>query len=233
MRKPFDGNYTKTQGFGGNPQAYARFGLKGHNGEDWGLPQNTPVLAAISGTIKEVAFDINGYGRYIKIENDKEGVINAHLNTQEVRIGQQVTEGQRIGLSGNTGNSTGAHLHFGYYRIPRNNQNGYSGYIDPTHYYGQITSSGSTPTSQPKNPMETKKAVQVDKIASWLKETGRASDAGTEQYFDNPADPDEFFNKVKSEISKSSPTVDVEAIKKAVKDEAKQKILDLVKNSTL
>jgi murein DD-endopeptidase MepM/ murein hydrolase activator NlpD len=61
MRLPFNGNFPITQPFGVNPAAYAKFGMKGHNGIDYGLPSGTPVVAAISGTAR-VLSDPYGFG---------------------------------------------------------------------------------------------------------------------------------------------------------------------------
>lgn len=130
MRKPFHQDWPLTQGFGQNPDLYAKFGLRGHNGLDYGLSNGTDVLAPHSGKIIEVANDPAGYGNYIKIENDKEGSVLAHLKDSLVSVGSSVTEGQLIAHSNNTGNSTGPHLHWGYYVFPRNRQNGYGGFID-------------------------------------------------------------------------------------------------------
>jgi len=130
MRLPFNGEYKRTQGFGENPSMYAKYGFKGHNGIDYGLPTNTQVVASHSGKVVEARFDPSGYGNYIKIENDKEGSILAHLNSFQVKEGDTVSEGQPLALSGNTGYSTGPHLHWGYYTHPRNRQNGYGGFID-------------------------------------------------------------------------------------------------------
>lgn len=129
MRKPFHQDWKLTQAFGGNKPDYIRFGLEGHNGLDYGLPTGTDVLAPHSGKVIESTFD-SGYGNYIKIENDKEGSVLAHLKDSLVAVGTVVTEGQLIAHSGNTGNSTGPHLHWGYYQFPRNRQNGYAGFID-------------------------------------------------------------------------------------------------------
>lgn len=137
MRYPFNGSFRLTQGFGGNPAAYAKFGLKGHNGLDYGLPTGTPVVAPILGKVTQAGFDASGYGNYIKIENDKYGTVLAHLQSYSVKVGQQVSEGQQIGLSDNTGNSTGPHLHWGVHPFPRNTSNGYNGYIDQTNLIGQ------------------------------------------------------------------------------------------------
>lgn len=130
MRIPFNGTYRLTQGFGLNPSDYAKFGLKGHNGLDYGLPTGTQVVAPHSGKVMEATFDPTGYGNYLKIENDKEGSVLAHLQSFQVKVGDTVSEGQPIALSNNTGNSTGPHLHWGYYKQPRDRANGYGGFID-------------------------------------------------------------------------------------------------------
>jgi hypothetical protein len=134
MKNPFSGEFTKTQLFGENPDNYAKFGLKGHNGLDWGLPDGTDLLAPFAGKVVEVGWDATGYGLYMKIENDKEGCILAHLKDNLLAINADCTEGQLIAHSDNTGNSTGPHLHFGYYLKPCDKNNGYSGYIDPEPY---------------------------------------------------------------------------------------------------
>ncbi len=131
MIKPFKNGFQLTQGFGENPSIYAQFGLKGHNGLDYATPLGTPIIASISGTIIEaVKSGDAGYGKYVKIENDEYGSLMAHLSRVDVEIGQTVTEGQQIGLSGNTGFSTGPHLHWGIFSKPRERGNGYDGYID-------------------------------------------------------------------------------------------------------
>jgi murein DD-endopeptidase MepM/ murein hydrolase activator NlpD len=130
MRLPFNGTFPITQLFGENPAIYAPFGLKGHNGIDFGLASGNNVLAPFSGTIKEAYFDQNGYGNYIKIEDSIQGSVLGHLLSFNVSIGQTVNEGDKIGISDNTGNSTGAHLHWGYYKFPRDRNNGYNGFIN-------------------------------------------------------------------------------------------------------
>jgi septal ring factor EnvC (AmiA/AmiB activator) len=127
----FKGNGRLTQYFGSNASAYAKFGLKGHNGIDYGIPNGTELYSAINGKVTEVANDTTGYGKYVKIENDQAGVIYGHLQSFKVKVGDVVKAGQLIGLSNNSGNSTGPHLHFGVFPKPRNRNNGYAGYIDP------------------------------------------------------------------------------------------------------
>ena len=127
----FQGDGSLTQKFGANPAAYAQFGLKAHNGIDYGIPNDTPLYSCINGKCIESALDISGYGKYIKIENDECGVLYGHLMSFGIKVGDEVVAGQEIGRSDNTGNSTGPHLHFGVFPKPRDRSNGYSGYIDP------------------------------------------------------------------------------------------------------
>lgn len=136
MRHPVRKVYI-TQPWGVNEERYKRFGYKGHNGVDYRIFDNNgnrattgDLLAPHKGTIKEKAFDANGYGWYYKIENDVEGSILAHNSVLPLNVGDNVIEGQVIGKTGNTGWSTAPHLHWGYYRFPRNRQNGYGGTIN-------------------------------------------------------------------------------------------------------
>lgn len=130
MIKPFKGDFPLTQGWGENPAIYAKFGLKGHNGLDYGLPTGTPVIAPHNGKVIEAAFDANGYGMYVKIENNKEGSVIGHLKSFNVNPGDTILVGQQFGISDNTGFSTGPHLHWGYYLFPRNRNDGYLGFIN-------------------------------------------------------------------------------------------------------
>lgn len=128
----FEGDGPLTQGFGENPDWYSPYGLKGHNGIDYGIPTGAKLYSAINGTVIEVLYDAPGYGKYIKIENDECGVLYGHMKTlSPISVGTKVVAGQEIGLSGDTGNSTGPHLHFGVFPKPRDRSNGYAGYIDP------------------------------------------------------------------------------------------------------
>ena len=72
-----------------------------------------PVLATANGQVVHVGFDPNGYGNYIVIKH-KHGIYTryAHLSTTRVEKGDQVTQRQVIGTIGNTGMSTGPHLHY-------------------------------------------------------------------------------------------------------------------------
>lgn len=147
MILPFSGSYPVTQRFGENPAAYAQFGMKGHNGIDYGLTTGTPVLAATDG-VAQVLSDPPGFGTYVEITGAQYKTVYAHLKSASVTSGQSVRAGQQIGLSNNTGNSSGPHLHFGAKPINPDKTNGYFGAIDPAPLFNQ----GATtmPSSQDK-----------------------------------------------------------------------------------
>lgn len=142
MRLPFKGSYPLTQEFGVNPQYYSQFLVKypdgsikpmsGHNGLDFGTPHRTEIIAPHSGEIKEATLDQKGYGYYVKLENEIEGSVIAHLDAIDVQIGFKLNEGDHIGWSDNTGYSTGEHTHWGYYVLPRNRANGIAGFSNQT-----------------------------------------------------------------------------------------------------
>lgn len=90
-------------------------GIHGYNGIDIGVPVGTTVMASASGTviIARGSGWNGGYGAYIVIQHaNGTQTVYGHLSQVFVSAGQSVTQGQAIGASGNTGRSTGAHLHF-------------------------------------------------------------------------------------------------------------------------
>lgn len=88
-----------------------------HSGQDFAVSSGTPVVATHGGTVVKAggngAGDGPAYGNAVVIKHGN-GTYSqyAHLSRVDVRIGQTVRTGQRIALSGNTGNSSGPHLHF-------------------------------------------------------------------------------------------------------------------------
>jgi murein DD-endopeptidase MepM/ murein hydrolase activator NlpD len=86
-----------------------------HTGVDFAVPQGTDIVAVADGVIANANWG-KSYGIHLVQEvvlNDKKSwVIYAHLSKALVKIGDKVTKGQHIGESGNTGNSSGPHLHF-------------------------------------------------------------------------------------------------------------------------
>jgi murein DD-endopeptidase MepM/ murein hydrolase activator NlpD len=84
-----------------------------HTGIDLVEPFGSPVYAADDGVVALVGSSSSGYGNYVVIAHSGGwDTLYGHLSTSLVKVGQQVTQGQVVGLEGSTGNSTGAHVHF-------------------------------------------------------------------------------------------------------------------------
>ena len=101
-----------TQHWGEHGDAYARFGMWGHNGTDFGIAAGVSVRAVAWGVVAYVGDDPD-YGLYVRLYHQTFGVHSfyAHLSRIDVEPGDVVKAGQAVGLVGSTGNSTGAHLH--------------------------------------------------------------------------------------------------------------------------
>lgn len=88
---------------------------KGHSGVDIAKAGNVPVVASADGTVTRVGA-LGTYGNVVMIVHNINGQTYetnyAHLHSWNVKVGQKVKQGQRIARMGNTGNSTGQHLHF-------------------------------------------------------------------------------------------------------------------------
>ena len=83
-----------------------------HNGIDIGNDIGEPVYSALDGVVKECHYEI-GYGNKILVDHGNNIItVYAHLNEFKTTVGTQVKKGDLIGRVGNTGNSTGPHLHF-------------------------------------------------------------------------------------------------------------------------
>ncbi|MCI9178320.1 MAG: M23 family metallopeptidase [Clostridia bacterium] len=82
-----------------------------HQGIDIGVVVGTTVVAAMEGKVSLVSKE-GGYGTHVKIVNKDITTIYAHCSKILVKEGESVKKGQKIALSGNTGNTTGPHLHF-------------------------------------------------------------------------------------------------------------------------
>jgi len=140
--------YRITQGFGENWQIYDRFGLDGHNGIDFAprIPglRGYRVYAPHEGYV-QVGYNSEGYGNYVAIMSlpyNKEGhqrySVLAHLAGSIVPDSAYVSAGDLIGIMGNTGFSSGTHLHWTYKKMKNgkilNDDNGFSGALDVGRY---------------------------------------------------------------------------------------------------
>lgn len=86
---------------------------QGHTGIDIGHEPGSEIYAAADGTVIEAVFKHTGYGRYIVIDHGNGyQTCYAHCSELLVEVGQKVSAGDIIALTGSSGNSTGSHLHF-------------------------------------------------------------------------------------------------------------------------
>lgn len=102
---------TLTSGFGGRSSP-GGVGSTFHEGIDIAVPEGTPIRAAKGGTVIMASYN-GGYGNYTCVDHGSGlSTCYAHQSGFAVSSGQRVSQGQVIGYSGNTGASTGPHLHF-------------------------------------------------------------------------------------------------------------------------
>lgn len=95
-------------GFG---QEYKNGGY--HQGLDWAIPSGTQILAPAGGKVLEYGFQEDGFGNHLRVQfdNGTYGILG-HLASAALKAGDVFTAGQLLALSGNSGKSTGDHLHF-------------------------------------------------------------------------------------------------------------------------
>ncbi len=127
---PFIGAFKVSQGWNGK---FTHNGPKSRYAIDVGMPQGTPIIAVKAGRVIDMKMNstVGGpsakyrpYANFIRLQHEDGTMsIYVHLsgNTQRVNIGDHVEQGQVIALSGNTGYSTGPHLHF---TMQANTENG-------------------------------------------------------------------------------------------------------------
>ena len=102
---PLKSAYRYTSGYG------RRWGRM-HYGTDFAAPHGTPIYASADGVVVHAGW-ASGYGRLVKIKHEFGYETRfGHLSKIRVNVGQKVSRGERIGDMGNTGRSTGTHLHY-------------------------------------------------------------------------------------------------------------------------
>ena len=103
---PANGKLTSLYGY--RPK-FGRF----HRGIDFALNIGDTVCSALPGVVTLIGYENGGYGRYVIVTHSGGmETLYGHLTASMVSIGQKLEAGEVIGLAGNTGNSTGPHLHF-------------------------------------------------------------------------------------------------------------------------
>lgn len=115
-----------------------------HLGVDYAVPSGTQLPSLVSGQVVQAGWSDEGYGIHVVVQTvDSLGrtidVLYGHMQSLGVSVGQQVTQGQILGLSNNTGNSTGPHVHVG------EQVNGT--WVDPTALIQSVLGGSSSPSS--------------------------------------------------------------------------------------
>ena len=143
-----------TQGFGGNASAYARFGLKGHNG--WDLKTKFPdtpqgfryILSSWSSKFYAQGNEGNdGFGLYFEVIVQLYNTYKlTYAHCKSIENFEHKSEGDAMAISDNTGNSTGSHLHLTVKRgqvqsgkfVSDDYNNGYFGAINPQIFFDEL-----------------------------------------------------------------------------------------------
>jgi murein DD-endopeptidase MepM/ murein hydrolase activator NlpD len=174
MIRPVDA--PRSQTFGENPtknlpwnswliQTFGNYQPDGHSGEDYACDFGTPVRAVTSGTVLHIGWMGGTYadnpwwiapnfaGYCAVIDHGAFIGIYGHCQDGSAKVtkGQRVTEGQVFILSGNTGGSTGPHLHFEILPDGYILQSSFYGRIDPAGIFNGITPQGTTTTPLPED----------------------------------------------------------------------------------
>ncbi|MGQ4879008.1 peptidoglycan DD-metalloendopeptidase family protein [Billgrantia sp. LNSP4103-1] len=111
-RYPFDGSYRMSSGYNPRRTHPVTGRVSPHRGTDWAMPIGTPITAPADGRVEKVG-NHPVAGRYIVVRHDNGYRTRyLHLSRAMVNRGERVSMGERIALSGNTGRSTGPHLHY-------------------------------------------------------------------------------------------------------------------------
>ena len=145
-------NTYKTSNFGMRLDPVNKKAIRHHNGVDLAPrshKQGEPIYATGNGKVVEVEYHNRGFGNYIVIDHGFGYKTRyAHLSTILVRDGQEIKLGQQIAKMGNTGHSSGTHLHYEviYMNRPVNPVNYYSADINPEDYAAIITKAEENPS---------------------------------------------------------------------------------------
>lgn len=88
-------------------------GARMHKGVDIAAPKGTSIFASAEGRVVRAGYDPAGFGRFVEVRHPNGlTTLYAHMSRVDVSTGQEVAGGERVGLVGSTGFSTGPHLHF-------------------------------------------------------------------------------------------------------------------------
>ena len=120
----FKGDYRVSQLYKNNPAYYRQFGFNGHEGVDWATPVGVEILAPFKRNIIIQDQDVKSgaYGSYIVVwdPDQKCAVWYCHLDSNTVSVGKEYTQETVLGKTGNSGNTTGPHIHVNFVETDTN-----------------------------------------------------------------------------------------------------------------
>ena len=113
---PIAGRVEVSSEFGLRSNPFGGSSYEMHEGIDFKGPVGKPVLATADGVVVKAEYN-SGYGQHVRVDHGYNyETLYAHLSEIEVRLGDRVTRGEAVGALGNSGRSSGPHLHYGIYR---------------------------------------------------------------------------------------------------------------------
>jgi murein DD-endopeptidase MepM/ murein hydrolase activator NlpD len=181
-----------SQEYGSNPTAqlpedswlirtFGNYQPNGHTGVDFPVVEGTPVRAVAAGVVKHVGWYTGSYtdnpywispsfaGFVLVIDHGGFIGIYAHLSGSPVAAGETVREGQTVAYSGNTGGSTGPHLHFEVLPDRWDFNNGMYGRVNPATFFGAAAIAPQSSTVTKESPLS---AAEVKTITDAIKAEG-------------------------------------------------------------
>lgn len=189
----FKGNFPVSQFYGQRPEYYKQFNLAGHEGVDFATPIGTPILAPFDGVVIRDNDDPKqgAYGDTLVLWDSKQkcAVWFCHLLKDTFSVGDKVKKGQVLGETGNSGNTSGPHLHFNIVETDDkgnrlNKDNGYQGFLnalDPNLVEWKLGED---------LPQATDPLIEVSRLQNDLLEANKAKD--------------KIYNDFQEELHKSS-----------------------------
>lgn len=113
---PLKGNFEVSSEFGLRRNPFGGFTFESHEGIDFQAAYGTPIYATADGRVT-LAENSSGYGNHVIIDHGyRHETLYAHMSELAVKVGDPIRRGQLVGYLGNTGRSSGPHLHYGVYR---------------------------------------------------------------------------------------------------------------------
>ncbi len=231
LRLPFNGDFPVTFSFGAvsdNEEIKKKFqewGITGHHGIDYGLPERTEVVAADTGKVIQSG-DNGEWGISVTLEHSWGQSIYAHLKETKVNVGDGIEVGKPVGLSGKTGAAFGEHLHFGIKLKDVDANNGYLGFTDPSPYFGK--SEEKKPEEKPvdEKPTETPTQETEQPKVEEVKPTEEPSSPQSPQPPESPKEEvkEPAVKEIIKEVIKEVPVVNQEEVNKQVEEKLQERL---------